>query len=129
MKKIRFRVWDNKLKEWEYYILPQDAGYMAGRFTKKNDKEKRFEKETLMQYTGLKDTNGKEIFEGDILEFKQYTHSKDKNKIHKWTKEVKFETEKVGVYGYANFTGFNTTDFDVEHEIIGNRFENPELIK
>jgi uncharacterized phage protein (TIGR01671 family) len=85
----------------------------------------------LMQYTGLKDKNGKEIYEGDI---------------------VKFRTENIYLFGYVDwhYLGHfvlsvkvseqlsNDIWFDrVNHlsdghngmEIIGNIHENPELLK
>jgi len=73
----------------------------------------------LMQYTGLKDKNGKEIYEGDILK------DEDSPRLERvgwdfsgwWTFDIK--------------TGFNRTNLfvDIEHkEVIGNIWENPELI-
>lgn len=67
----------------------------------------------VMQYTGLKDKNGKEIYEGDIVE-----HWSDRKigvkKVIKW--------KNTGMY-----TGFNTIGINVE--IIGNIHENPELLQ
>ena len=69
-----------------------------------------------MQYTGLKDKNGKEIYEGDILLTNNQTYNY----------EVKFEDCSFGVqtkhYGFINLIGCG------ELEIIGNIYENPELL-
>lgn len=73
------------------------------------------------QYTGLKDSNGKEIYEGDIF----------KGGIYKWD-VVKFEDGKFSV----NLRGARVYDlcelFDIDSndypEIIGNIYENPELL-
>ena len=75
------------------------------------------------QYTGLKDKNGKEIYEGDILE--------NRSSIS----VVEFSTEDVGSCGCCvpEFwgTGFiiskNTSPENCE--IIGNIYENPELLE
>ena len=66
----------------------------------------------LMQYTGLLDKNGKEIYEGDILEF----YDGDRKD------EVVFEQ------GFFRYKDDCTPIFQVECEVIGNIYENPELL-
>jgi len=76
-------------------------------------------KSTLMQYTGLKDKNGKEIYEGDILKT-------DFNDIA----EVKYGLGCFHIESnqdYESITLFEWSD-DMS-EVIGNIYENPELIK
>ena len=73
---------------------------------------------TIGQYTGLKDKNGKEIYEGDIYSIIKY----DIDDIgHKEIHTVKFD---------EILCRFNVNKFDSEaYKIIGNIYDNPELVK
>lgn len=84
-----------------------------------------FDDIVLMQSTGLRDKNGKEIFEGDILKVTNLSSwlevvSFNNNKAMFVSKEIKREIEESPLYDL-----FNTDIFEVE--IIGNIYENPEL--
>jgi len=80
-----------------------------------------------MDYTGLKDKNQKEIYEGDIIIF-------DNTDIggSKITGQVIFNTDCTLSnleWGLWTKNGYHRTDFLGVSEIIGNVYENPELIK
>ena len=76
--------------------------------------------ETVGQYTGLKDKNGKEIYEGDIV----YIAAEDERGIIRWDNET---ARYVVIYDNI------ITDFDnwygEDLEVIGNIYDNPELLE
>ena len=115
---IKFRVWDSELKIWINNIGMKQNNVLT------NGNEKRFH---VMQFTGLHDKNGKEIYEGDILKFID------------WDKDHEDECPNIGAIFYdkdiMRFDLSNRNDveiesiyFDTETEVIGNIYETPELL-
>ena len=90
----------------------------------------------LMQYTGLRDKNGKEIYEGDIL--RVWWNSVDGKDIggvgivcfgnHNATGEDYYSNPSYGWYIDWNGT-YSLVNIPGEIEVIGNIYENPNLIK
>jgi uncharacterized phage protein (TIGR01671 family) len=127
MREIKFRIWDGHTKS--FFDTPA-THYLP---TLKVDKngimtiETKDESYDLMQYTGLKDKNGKEIYEGDIIAFvgKYWT---DKSAM---TTEVKFENGAFMPFWEIDGTddGLSFLDeYENRFEVIGNKWENHELI-
>lgn len=72
--------------------------------------------ETVGQYTGLTDKNGKKIFEGDIVKFGEYTYY------------VEWKQDRCG-FGYGGRAD-RMLEIDGKHcEVVGNIHDNPELLK
>lgn len=73
---------------------------------------------SLMQYTGLKDKNGKEIYEGDVLDNGMYPHV-----MIFWDKE--YAGFRVTTYSCIK----KLSEYVNNWEVIGNIYENHELLK
>ena len=124
MREIKFRAWHNDYKKMELpeKQLSEDIDYWDGvkgsvlgvinSYLKDDDR-------VFMQYTGLKDKNGKEIYEGDIL-VRLYGV--------KWI--VDFTNSGYRAIPHNVDTGlYLTADEFLDCEIIGNIYENSELLK
>jgi uncharacterized phage protein (TIGR01671 family) len=124
MREILFRGKTIDSNEWTYgyYLKGKDKTYIA---IKEGESEAGWDieeviPETVGQYTGLKDKNGKMIFEGDIV-----TGLFNYNKITgyiKYGSDCTFYIERNGLYGILLN---NAEDW---LEVIGNIYGNPELI-
>ena len=115
MRNIRFRAWDEKEKRMlddEFFITTDGIPYW-------NSSQEEADL-IIQQFTGLHDKNGKEIYENDILRSRLMG---EENEWEKWEVEI-FPTSAI-----CSPEGKAFDNSWIEHEIIGNRFEHPELIK
>lgn len=125
MREIKFRAFIkelNEIREVEYINFLKKMISFPNKFCKEYYLNADFDEIELMQYTGLKDKNEKEIYEGDILKLRD-NHGIQLVKYHdEWSAFI-VESQKdtsVGILGLY----FDKEDF----EIIGNAYENPELL-
>lgn len=137
MREIKFRgkrLYENK--DWKYGFLYLYKDSIGKEFYNiLNEKEQvvvdefgstvptftNVDKNSIGQYTGLKDKNGKEIYEGDILPFTMY--------------DLKTEYYYI-VFRNGEFEAINKQDTNFiwrdawrESEVIGNIYDNPKLLE
>ena len=129
-REIKFRAFDTENKEMlEVQELDYEDswnGQPMVRTTMYNDYFDT-EKMILMQYTGLKDKNGVEIYEGDIVQTRIFEDSTSEKYV------VKYDTDRAGFFPFACGDGCGCCETDVISatyaEILGNIYDNPELIE
>lgn len=124
----RYRAWDKEFKEMvQVDALGFDEQIIKATYKNGNIVKEDLKNYVLMQSTGLRDKNGKEIFEGDVLKVTNLSIwlevvSFNEDKAMFVSKETKRKVEETPLYDL-----FNTDIFEVE--IIGNIYENPELVE
>jgi len=109
MREIKFRVW---------YIHKNEmvTDCRLGEMDEENDGWGHF-----MQYTGLEDKNGVEIYEGDIARYRQYSNT--------IVGEIKYRDKFASFMIYNEHFPNTNMRLNMDIEVIGNIYENPELLK
>ena len=126
MREIKFRAWDKKYKTMinDIHIVPEydwlvlsDNDALAERDNRSwKGKGKQY---VLMQFTGLRDKNGREVFEGDIL-----GSEKGRFKLPPVVME-----DGVNCGCCDDYRGWSLSVNDAKkYKVIGNIYENPDLL-
>ena len=119
INRFKFRAWDKQDKimyDWEEISIEKEQV-----FIRDGDLYKTFEQIELMQFTVFLDKNGKEIYEGDIVK-----------SILGQVFFINFDYGSFGAQHINTNTRYSSATFsfhEKKFEIIGNIYENPELLK
>ena len=119
MKELKFRVWEEREKEYDTwsYILDDSGNIFRNAYGALIECDKK--DYIIEQYTGIKDKNGKEIYEGDIVEYDWYIRN---NKSYRVKERVVFDDMGARVCGHNRIRNCSGV------EIIGNIHENADLL-
>jgi uncharacterized phage protein (TIGR01671 family) len=158
MREIKFRAWDKPINRWYSPVYEAHKGLLeelnigiSGRLSLRTmsgtaDESTFKDRFIIMQYTGLKDSEGREVYEGDILRFTYWwfdgneaetpligevtyiqeeasyglTHIKNAE----WIKHIGGEE---GDKDTQSFSGWQFSSDDIQ--ILGNIYKNPELLE
>ena len=142
MREIKFRTFDKETedkhmiysdgRDYKYrssvydFVLNKDGKLVCAWQEDYDDScgfpaENRGDLDNLMQFTGLLDKNGKEIYEGDVVRCRD-TYCE----VQEFTGVVDFADASFRIRDDA-FTHYRWQDYEVE--VIGNIYENPELLE
>ena len=121
-REIKFRqpiFVSGKFDRWHQWgFIGQNFGGIASSLTTSIEEAQA----ASQQYTGLKDANNIDIYEGDIL---QYFH----DTRLRFPKTVKWDSGRFGITGQGyGFKSLRDCEID-QYSVIGNIYENPELLK
>jgi uncharacterized phage protein (TIGR01671 family) len=122
MREFKFRAWDKENKRMLDLIMLGENSLLPNGHELENREDF-----IIMQYTGLKDRNGKEIYEGDIAEWvDNYGYIKETCQMIYNQQEGAFKGEYCTDGGEHRYVGMMNAEYGFR--VIGNIYEDPELL-
>lgn len=126
MREIKFRAWDKEEDRFWYFTLQEIL-------ERRMDYRGSFDEKILLgdkqQYTGLKDNNGKEIYEGDIVEA-EYCIDGCLYYIEDEYGVIQWDDEKCGFnLIFKDQLAPSPISYYVSFEVVGNIYENSDLLE
>lgn len=118
-REIKFRFWCIASKEWWYLYDEGPVGDSIHGVGLELGSEELNEEFITCEYTGLKDKNGKEIYEGDIVSHLNYY-----NRVCEY--DPNYARYVLTSYNSSKYKITDHQKYDLE--VIGNIYENPELL-
>lgn len=118
-REIKFRAWDKFMETMIENLNPYELGTILTKW--KEDSH------ILQQYTGLKDKNRKEIYEGDITDWGNSVVKFGEFEFEVGGDYKNYNTTAYGWY-LQNKLGIEELTWDGQVKVIGNIYENPELL-
>jgi uncharacterized phage protein (TIGR01671 family) len=132
-REIKFRVWHKKLEKI-FMIRELCFGAYIGYLNENYLYTAPIEDVELMQFTGLLDKSGREIYEGDIVKYPLGCGDENCKECSSKFRVQKIEYEHLEYMDMSEERGVVSAGFHIpcgwegKMEVIGNIFENPELV-
>ena len=125
MRDIKFRAWDNVFKEYDnsYFVIDEDGSLFELDGDKQNELDaKRF---VVEQFTGLTDKNGKDIYEGDVIN----TTLGNIRQVVAYVSKTSDGSEIPGFFAIKDGNFGHLYSLHNDDNVLGNVHENASLLE